>query len=108
MAQDADAGAKAFHRCPPCHDVGKDARIKLGPPLNGLDGRKAGTYPGYHYSQANKTSGIVWTEQTFRTYIRNPQGVIPGTKMAFPGLHNAKEIADLWAYLSQFDASGAK
>src|SRR6201999_2957761 len=61
FAQDAEAGQGVFKRlCFPCHDAGPGAKVKLGPPLNGLDGRQAGTIPGFNYSEANKTSGITW------------------------------------------------
>ena len=67
---------------------------------------KAGTVPGFNYSDANKNSGIVWDEATFREYIKDPRAKIPGTKMTFPGIKNDQEINDLWAYLKQFDADG--
>src|SRR6202049_578993 len=80
LAQEAGAGEQVFRRlCLPCHDVGPGAKIKLGPPLNGLDGRKAGTFEGFNYSEANKYSGIVWSEQSFPTYIRAPMQAMPGT-----------------------------
>jgi cytochrome c len=108
-AQDAAAGEQVFRRsCLPCHDVGPEAKIKLGPPLNGIDGRKAGTFPGYNYSQANKSSGITWNESDFPTYIRAPMQAMPGTRMAFVGLKNDKDIADLWSYLKQFGPDGQK
>jgi cytochrome c len=86
--------------------VGPGAENKVGPELNGLDGRHAGTAAGFNYSEANKNSGIVWNETTFKDYIRSPQAKIPGTKMAFAGITNPQEIEDLWAYLKQFDAEG--
>ncbi len=107
-AQDLGAGEASFRKCQPCHDVGPNAKVKLGPPLNGLDGRKAGTYEGFNYSDANKNSGIVWSEETFKDYIQNPMQKMKGTRMAFVGIRNEKEIADLWAYLKQFAADGSK
>ena len=92
----------------PCHEIGPDAKIKLGPPLNGVDGRKSGTFDGFNYSPANKSSGITWSEETFPKYIRAPMQEMPGTRMAFVGIRNDKDIADLWAYLKQFGADGAK
>jgi cytochrome c len=107
-AQDIAAGETAFGRkCQVCHDVGENARSKLGPPLNGLDGRKAGTAERYDYSEANKSSGIVWSEATFKEYIMDPSAKIPGTKMIFSD-QNETEIADLWAYLKQFGPDGKK
>ena len=109
LAQDAAAGEQVFKRlCLPCHDVGPEAKIKLGPPLNGIDGRKAGTFEGFNYSEANKSSGIVWSEQSFPTYIRAPMQAMPGTRMAFVGIKNDKDIGDLWAYLKEFGPDGQK
>ena len=107
-AQDADAGKTVFNKCLPCHAIGDGAVNKVGPALNGLEGRKAGTYPNYSYSDANKNSGISWNEAEFKDYIRSPRAKIPNTKMAFVGLTNDKDIADIWAYLSQFKADGTK
>jgi cytochrome c len=108
QAQDAAAGEHVFTTCRICHRIGPGAHNMVGPELNGLDGRHSGTAPGYNYSDANKKSGIVWNEQTFAKYIKNPQGDIPGTKMAFAGIEDAKKIADLWAYIKQFGPDGNK
>ncbi len=106
-AQDLAAGETSFKsKCLACHAVGEGAATKLGPALNGLDGRKAGTIPGYSYSEANKNSDIVWSEQTFRDYIKDPMGKMPGTKMAFAGIKDDTEIGNLWAYLKQFGPDG--
>jgi cytochrome c len=107
-AQDVAAGEQSFKKCFACHSVGEGARNKVGPELNGLDGRHSGTAPDYHYSDANKNSGIVWNEAAFKEYIKDPRAKIPGTKMIFPGIKNETEIANLWAYLKQFDATGKK
>jgi cytochrome c len=107
-AQDLAAGEQSFRKCLPCHSVGEGARHKIGPVLNGLDGRKSGTIEGYNYSEANKKAGIMWSEASFKDYIQNPMAKVPGTKMAFAGIRNEKEIADLWAYLNQFKADGSK
>jgi cytochrome c len=106
-AQDLMAGEASFRKCQPCHDVGEAAKNKLGPELNGLDGRKAGTAEGYAYSDADKNSGIVWSEASFKEYLENPQEKMPGTKMIL-SVKNEKEVADLWAYLKQFGADGKK
>jgi len=108
LAQDVAAGETSFKKCLPCHDVGEDAKNKVGPELNGLDGRKAGTAEGFNYSDANKNSGLTWNEAVFKEYIKDPRAKIPGTKMIFPGIKNEKEAADLWAYLKQFKANGSK
>lgn len=105
-AGDPEAGAKVFTKCVACHAVGEGAQVKLGPVLNGLIGRKAGTYEGYNYTEANRKSNLVWDETTLATYLKNPKAMIPGTKMVFPGLQKDKEIADLIAYLKQFGPDG--
>ena len=69
LAQDVVAGQKSFVKCSPCHAIGPGAQNKIGPIQNGLDGRKAGTIPGYSYSDANKNSGIVWNETTFNEVV---------------------------------------
>jgi cytochrome c len=107
-AQDVAAGEQSFRKCLPCHAVGEDARNKVGPLLNGLEGRKSGTIEGYNYTDANKNSGITWNEAAFKEYITDPRAKIPGTKMVFAGIKNEKEKTDLWAYLSQFKADGGK
>src|SRR6201992_2683810 len=86
LAQDAAAGKTAFNKCLACHAIGEDAKNKVGPELNGLDGRKAGTVPDYNYSDANKNSGITWNEAQFKEYIKDPRAKVPGTKMAFAGI----------------------
>jgi len=108
MAQDAAAGEKVFAQCRSCHQVGPKARNVVGPVLNGVIGRKAGSVPGYNYSDANKKSGITWDEKTFIEYIKDPRGKVPGTKMIYAGLRDEKRIKNLLAYLEQFDAAGNK
>jgi cytochrome c len=106
LAQDVAAGKSSFNKCLACHSIGEGAKNKVGPELNGLDGRKSGTAPDYNYSDANKGSGITWNEAQFKEYIKNPKAKIPGTKMAFAGITKETEINDLWAFVSQFDADG--
>ena len=105
-AQDVAAGEQSFKKCFPCHSIGEGAKNKVGPELNGLDGRHSGSAPEFNYSDANKNSGITWNETQFKEYIKDPKAKIPGTKMAFAGIKNDKEINDLWAYISQFDKDG--
>ena len=107
-AQDLAAGATSYKKCVACHDVGPTAKNKVGPVLNGLDGRKSGTVAGYNYSDANKGSGITWNEESFLDYIKDPKAKIPGTKMVFAGIKDETEIANLTAFLKQFDADGRK
>src|SRR5512142_2336816 len=98
LAQDVAAGEQSFKKCQICHRIGEGAKNFVGPELNGLDGRHSGTAPGYNYSDANKNSGIVWGEATFKEYVKDPRAKIPGTKMIFPGIKNEKEVDNLWAY----------
>jgi len=107
-AQDTKVGEQVFRKCTPCHRIGPGAKNLVGPELNGLDGRHTGSVAGYTYSDANKKSGIIWNEETFEKYIKDPRGVIPGTKMFFAGIKKEKEIHSLWAYLKQFGPDGKK
>ena len=107
-AQDLAAGENSFKKCLPCHAVGEDDKNKVGPLLNGLEGRKSGTIEGYNYTDANKNSGITWDEALFADYIKDPRAKIPGTKMVFAGIKSENEVKSLWAYLKQFDAKGEK
>ena len=106
LAQDVEKGATVFKKCMPCHRIGPGATNLVGPVLNGLDGRQSGSVANFTYSDANKGSGIVWGEATFKDYIKDPRAKIAGTKMIFAGIKNEQEINDLWAYLKQFDADG--
>jgi cytochrome c len=108
QAQDVAEGEKSFRKCMACHAIGEGAKNKVGPELNGLDGRHSGEAPGYNYSEANKKSGITWNEVTFLEYIKDPRAKIPGTKMAFAGIKKESEAKDLWAYLKQFGPDGKK
>ncbi|MEP7063141.1 MAG: cytochrome c family protein [Betaproteobacteria bacterium] len=108
LAQDAAAGEKVFAPCKICHQIGETAKNSVGPQLNGVIGRKAGTVPGYAYSPANRDSGLTWDEATFTSYIQNPQAKIPGTKMVFPGVKDPQQIKDLIAFLKQYGADGKK
>jgi len=94
--------------CLPCHDAGDGAKIKLGPPLNGIDGRKAGTFEGYNYSDAHEGLRHHLDEAVFKEYIGAPMQKVPGTRMAFAGVRDPKEVEDLWTYLKGFGADGQK
>jgi cytochrome c len=107
-AQDAAAGEKVFVVCKACHQVGDSAKNAVGPVLNGLFGRKAGSVDGYSYSDSNKKSGITWDDATFSEYIKDPKAKVPGTKMAFAGVKDEQKIKDLTAYVHQFDKAPVK
>ncbi len=107
-AGDPEAGGKVFNKCRACHQIGPGAKNSIGPELNGLAGRHTGAVEGYNYSEANKNSGLIWDEATFKDYITAPAKKIPGTKMTFPGLPTDTDRDNLWAFLAQFKADGSK
>jgi cytochrome c len=107
-AQDAAAGEKTFFVCRTCHQIGPTAKNLVGPSLNGIVGRKAGTYPGYSYSISNKNSDLTWDEETLQRYLNDPQSVVKGTKMTFPGLKDPQKVKDVIAFLKQFRPDGSK
>jgi cytochrome c len=95
---DAANGEKIFAKCKACHTV-EAGKNKVGPSLAGVVGRKAGTAEGFNYSDAMKNSGLTWDEATLNTYLTGPKKLVPGTKMAFPGLPNEQDRLDVIAYL---------
>jgi cytochrome c len=98
--QDAALGQKVFkQQCNICHDVAP-GRIRVGPSLFGVVGRKAGTMDGYHYSDANRSSGITWDQPNLDKYLMDPRSLVPGTKMTFAGVKNDEERQSLIAYLA--------
>lgn len=101
---DASLGQSVFqNRCSDCHAV-KGDQVKIGPPLTKLFGRPSGTWPGFDYSDAMKSAGIVWGEEALTQYLPNPRKMVPGTKMAFNGLKREGELENLIAYLAQATA----
>ena len=108
QAQDVAAGEQSFKKCLPCHSIGEGAKNKVGPELNGIDGRHSGTAEGYSYSDANKNSGITWDVATLKEYLKDPKAKVPGTKMVFPGLPSDEDIANVISYLKQFGPDGKK
>lgn len=105
---DAAKGQKAFSKCAACHRVGATAKNGVGPVLNGIVGRKAGTYEGFKYSAANQKSEVIWDEVHLTDYLKAPAKAMPGNKMVFPGISNEQEIADIIAYLKSFNADGSR
>lgn len=97
---DVTAGEKVFRQCAACH-VLQPGVNRTGPSLHGIIGRKAGSVEGFRYSDANKNSGKVWTEENMFTYLENPRGVIPGTTMAFAGLKKAEDRVNVIAYIQE-------
>lgn len=104
MAQDAENGQDLFRQCRACHQIGSGAKNLVGPHLNGIVGRKAGSVDGFNYSEANKKAGaggLVWDEASLIKYLENPLGFMPGTKMAYAGLKDDGDRKDLIAYLAK-------
>lgn len=102
-APDIQAGKALFAaRCASCHHVGRNARAGFGPHLNGIFGRPAGGTSDYQYSDAMRTSKVVWSRDTLGAFIRSPGKVVPGTRMRFWGIGNDQQIEDLLGYLQTF------
>jgi cytochrome c len=97
-AQDAEHGKTIFTSCAVCHAT--DHANRVGPGLEGIIGRKAGTAPGFGYSNAMKKSDIVWDTKILDAYLESPQQVVPGNRMPYAGLKNATDRTDLVAYLA--------
>jgi cytochrome c2 len=104
-AQDAAAGEKAFVRCTACHSVGEGAANRMGPQLNGIVGKQAGTQEGYNYSSATTAAGeagMTWTPENLASFLKRPRDFLPGNKMTFSGVPDDQAIADIVAYLTTF------
>lgn len=95
---DAKAGKVVFIQCQACHSI-KEGENRVGPSLYNKVGATAGQVAGFKYSDANKNSGIVWTEDKLFEYLKNPRAVVPGTTMAFAGIPDPQKRADLIAFL---------
>lgn len=95
---DPAKGKRVWNKCRACHVLDKEQN-RVGPHLVGIIGRQSGSVEGYKYSKANAESDVVWTPEVLTTYLANPKAFMPGTKMAFPGLKDPQDIADLLAYI---------
>jgi cytochrome c len=95
---DAAAGEKVFALCRSCHVLDEGVN-RVGPSLHKVVGRKSGSVAGFAYSDANKNSGVTWTTDVLFKYLEDPKAFMPGTKMAFPGIKDAQDRANLVAYL---------
>ena len=98
---DPVAGKKIFMRCVACHAVQPGAGAKMGPNLAGVVGRKSGSASGFKYSAAMQKAKLTWNEATLDKWLTKPSGLVPGTSMAFPGLPNPADRANVIAYLKK-------
>ena len=99
------AGEKIFKKCKACHAIGEGAKNKLGPMLNGVVGKAAGSVEGYKYSKpmlAKKDEGLVWTAEELDAFLTKPRTYLKGTKMSFPGLKKEDDRENVIAYLKTF------
>lgn len=102
---DAEAGKQVFAKCAVCHNIGENAKNKVGPALTGVVGRQPGTFPGFSYSSAMKAfggDGKVWTPELIATFVQAPRDVVPGTRMTFGGLTDQADVDNVIAYLLTF------
>ena len=102
---DAEEGKKVFRKCQACHQVGEDAKNRVGPILNGIIERQAGTLEDFKYSDGMTEAGeegLIWTHETLAEYLRKPREFIPGNKMTFAGLRKEEEVEDVITYLETF------
>ena len=107
-AGDAAAGEAVFKKCSTCHAVGPGAANKVGPELNGVVGRTAGTVADFKYSDAlieAGKGGLVWTPEKLDAWLKKPKDVVAGTKMTFAGLADQADVDNVIAYLQTFPAN---
>lgn len=105
LAGDADRGAGFWNQCKGCHEIGPEARIRIGPPLTGIFGRRAGAIEGFKYSKSMArmgADGLAWTFETLDAYIDNPKALVSGTRMTYRGLKDAQDRADLIAFMREY------
>lgn len=99
-AGNAVKGKSVFSRCAICHTDARGGPNNIGPNLFKVVGRKAGTAPNFSYSSAMKNSGITWTPDKLNAYLKHPAMVVPGNRMAFAGISDDQQRADVVAYLA--------
>jgi cytochrome c len=96
-----ETGSTELQKCKICHALDTAGGNRVGPDLHGVFGRKAGTVPGFNFSDAMKNSGIVWDDDSLAKYLRDPKGSLPGTRMSFPGITDEAVLHDLLQQLKQ-------
>jgi len=104
------AGQRSFIKCQACHMVGEKAQRRVGPPLNGIVGRPAGTTEDFRYSPGMQkvAADLVWTVEALDGYLMAPREIVPGTSMGFPGIPKPEERTALVAYLASFKVDGSR
>ncbi len=105
---DAKRGAELYQQCIRCHQAGQGAEHRIGPHLNGIFGRRAGSVKDFQYSRALKdagSNGLVWTEQTLDAFLTSPANTVPLTRMSFEGMQAADDRSDLLSWLRTFSGS---
>ncbi len=107
-AGDATKGKRLFNRCRACHNLTATARTRIGPNLDNLFGRKAGTADGYKYSKALMEAEFDWTETALDSWLAQPRKFLPGNKMSFAGLRKEQDRKDLMAYLREATVEAAE
>lgn len=95
---DAAAGKKVYNKCKACHAL-EEGKNRVGPSLYNIVGRTAGSIEGFKYSKAMKESGLTWDEETLAKFLTKPKALVPGTRMAFPGLRKEADLENVIAYL---------
>lgn len=101
-AADPELGQRRFRICAACHNIARGGANTIGPNLFGVMDRPAGQVAGYRYSHALMTraaAGLVWNDETMRAYLTNPRIFLPGSSMAFAGIKDEQQLADMIAYL---------
>jgi cytochrome c len=107
VARADEDGEKVFKKyCTACHTV-EPGKNKIGPSLSGVVGRKAGTAPGFQYSDAMKNSGITWSDEELEKYLADPKATVPGNKMAFAGVKKADERKAVIEFLDKHKQSAS-
>lgn len=107
---DVDKGASVFRQCKTCHQIGEGAENRIGPQLNGIFGRPAGSVEGGNYSKSMLRmgdDGLIWTYETLDAYIENPKALVSKTRMNFRGVKDAEERANLLAFLRAYSDNPA-
>lgn len=100
---DPEQGKRAFAQCVACHSI-DEGQNRIGPSLHDIMGKAAASVEGFDYSPAMAESGLTWDDETMAEFLKNPRGLVQGTKMAFAGIRDEARIANLIAYLHELSA----